>query len=311
MEIRKAAILGATGAAGRFLADELSARGVELRLVSRSRKHLEQRLEAVAAERVAADIRDPEATAGAAAGCDVVFDCIGVPVERMADHPLTARNVAAAVSRRGIRCVQVSSYWSYLPIERTPLTESHPRSGGNTLARLRREAEDILLEAGAAVVNLPDFYGPFVHMATLQQALQEAVTGRTVNWIGATDTPREYVYVPAAMRAVVELAMHEDAYGGRWIVPGAGPISITEVLEIVRRHLGREIEIRSAGPLTLRVASLFVKRLRSFMPMAKTYTRPISFDGAKLQGLIGDIGAVPYAEGVPRTLDWLSSRAQR
>ena len=85
-------------------------------------------------------------------------------------------------------------------------------------------------------------------MATLQQALQEAVAGRTVNWIGATDTAREYVYVPAAMRAVVELAMHADAYGGRWIVPGAGPISIAEVLEIVRRHLGREVEIRSAGP---------------------------------------------------------------
>jgi hypothetical protein len=44
--------------------------------------------------------------------------------------------------------------------------------------RFRREPEDILLDAGAAVVNLPDFHGPEVHVNTLQQALVEAVAGK-------------------------------------------------------------------------------------------------------------------------------------
>ena len=50
--------------------------------------------------------------------------------------------------------------------------------------RMRREAEDILQGAGAAVLNLPDFYGPEVHASILQRALEEAAAGKAVNWIG-------------------------------------------------------------------------------------------------------------------------------
>jgi hypothetical protein len=42
------------------------------------------------------------------------------------------------------------------------MNESHPRSGGPPWVRYRREAEDILCEAGAAILHLPDFYGPHV-----------------------------------------------------------------------------------------------------------------------------------------------------
>ncbi len=196
-----------------------------------------------------------------------------------------------------------------MPIERTPLNESHPRSGGNDAARLRREAEDILLEADAAVANLPDFYGPLVHTSVLQQALREAQQGRTVRWIGSPTTQREYVYLSDAVKKVAELAMYEAAYGARWIVPGSGPISIERVTAIARRHLGREIRVRAAGLLSLRLMSLFVRPLRAFMPMAKTYVRPISYDGAKLRGLIGAAQAVDYDEGIPATLDWLAGEA--
>ena len=47
--------------------------------------------------------------------------------------------------------------------------------------RFRREAEDILVDAGAAIVNLPDFYGPEMHVSTLQQALVEAIAGKRID----------------------------------------------------------------------------------------------------------------------------------
>ena len=49
-------------------------------------------------------------------------------------------------------------------------------------------------------MHLPDFYGPYVHVSTLQNALNEAASGKTVNWLGSADTQREYIYVPDAMR---------------------------------------------------------------------------------------------------------------
>jgi nucleoside-diphosphate-sugar epimerase len=310
LDVCKAAILGATGPTGRHLARELAARGIAVRAVSRSEERLAQAFARTPAETMAADALDPEATRRAVDGCDLIVDCIGLPMEQIADHVPTARNVAGAVRRTGARGIHVSSYWAYVPILKIPFSETHPRAGGPLPVRLRREAEDILRDAGAAIVNLPDFYGPEVHVSTLQQALAEAMAGKTANWIGTPDVPREYVYVPDAMRAVAALALCHEAYGERWIVPGAGQITAAGVAEIASRHLGRPVKVRGAGLWMLRLVSLFVRPLRAFMPMVPTYLEPIAYDGSKLRGLIGAVPTTPYEEAIPRTLDWLAGHTE-
>jgi nucleoside-diphosphate-sugar epimerase len=201
----------------------------------------------------------------------------------------------------------VSSFWAYLPISQLPVNEEHPRRGGVDLVHWRREAEDILQDAGAAIINLPDFYGPHVHSSALQQPLQEAVEGKPMHWIGSAKTAREYVFVPDAMRTVAQLATRPEAYGERWIVPGAGPLTANDTAEIASNHLGRKVKVRAAGPVMLRIASLLVKPLRPFMPMVPYYVQPIAFDGSKLEALLGEQPVTPYTEGIGVTLDWLRS----
>jgi nucleoside-diphosphate-sugar epimerase len=305
--MKKVAILGATGPTGKHLVAELSARGAAVRAVSRSESRLAQAFPDPAVERVAADILQPEQAKRAVAGADLVFHCLGFPMDRIGDHPVAARNLADALES-GMRCVHVSSYWAYIPIRTLPVTEEHPRADGNTVVRMRRQAEDILQHAGAAVVNLPDFYGPQVHTSTVQRALEQAVAGKPVQWVGSPGVGREYVFVPDAMKAVAELAKRSEAYGERWIVPGAGPISFDEIAQIVEQHLGRPVRLRAAGQLALRLAGFFLRDVRAFLPMAPTYIAPIHFDGSKLRQLLGEIPVTPYAEAIPRTLDWLSLR---
>jgi len=60
-------------------------------------------------EKQRADILDPSATLRAVEGCDLVYDCIGLPGDQMHQHPVTARNIAAALRHTNARCVQVSS----------------------------------------------------------------------------------------------------------------------------------------------------------------------------------------------------------
>jgi len=216
-----AAILGATGPTGKHLARELVARGVAVRVISRNDEGLRRAFGRFDVERRTADACDGSATRDALAGCDVVFDCIGLPLERIGDHSVTARNVASAIEATGARCVHVSSYWSYVPIQRVPVSEDHPRQDGGPIVQARREAEDVLQRAGAAVVQLPDFYGPEVHTSTLQQALTEAARDKPVHWVGSLETPREYAFVPDAMRTVLALADRGEAAGERWIVPGS------------------------------------------------------------------------------------------
>jgi nucleoside-diphosphate-sugar epimerase len=300
----KAAILGATGPTGIHLTHELLSRDCEVRVVARHEAGLQRHFGRLAVERRAADMLDPEAAIRAIEGCDITFDCIGLPSEHMADHPRTARNIASALNRTSAHGVQVSSFWSYLPTRHLPVDEQHPRQGGVEFVQLRREAEDILQQAGAAIVQLPDFYGPEVHTSTLQQALQQAASGR-FDWVGTADTQREYIYVPDAMRLVADLAEREQAYAQRWLFPGSGPLSATDLAAICSRILDKPIKVRAAPLWMLRLIGLFNKPLRQFLPMAPYYVQPIRYDAGKLRGLLGDFHLTDYEIGIRRTLDWL------
>ena len=302
LSFEKVALLGATGPTGRALAAELRRRAVPVRAVARRRDGLEAAFPEAETEKAVADALDLDALKVSLDGCDSVVDCIGLPADQMADHPKTAHNIAEAVRENGARCLQVSSYWCYIPIVRLPVADTHPRSGGPPWAQLRREAEDILRDAGAAIVHLPDFFGPHVHTSTLQVPLRDAVAGRPMSWIGGADVERDYIYVPDAMRIAADVMTNEDAYGEDWVVPGSGPISAARVAAILSGILGRTVKVRAAGPFVLRLVSLFNRDLRGFMQLVPTYVRPIRYDGAKLDGLIGPTARTSYEDALAITV---------
>jgi nucleoside-diphosphate-sugar epimerase len=304
----KAVILGATGPTGIHLAEALQGRVDKIRVASRSLDNLERVFPGDGIERVAADALDAEQTRAAVEGCDLAFDCIGLPPDLMDRHGDVATNVAEALRATGARGVQISSYWSYMPVQKLPLDESHPRRGGPQWARMRREAEDILQGAGAAIVQLPDFFGPQVHTSSLQGALEEAAEGKTMNWIGAADARHDFIYVPDAMRVAARLAEEDEACSERFLVPGSGAINGNELATMVSEALGREVKLRAAGPLMLRLVSLFNADLRAFMPMVPEYAKPIRYDGSKLETLIGSSERTPWPDAVRETLRWIASR---
>jgi nucleoside-diphosphate-sugar epimerase len=301
------AILGATGPTGIHLAAALQRAGTPVRVVARSQAKLEALFGNPAVDKRAGDIGNAEATARAIDGCDLVYDCIGLPGDQMHLHPVTARSVAEAVRRSGARCVQVSSYWAYYSQVRPVIDESHPRASGPPWVRYRREAEDTLMAAGAAILHLPDFYGPNVHTSTLQNACKEAISGKAMNWFGSAETTREYVYVPDAMRIAAAIGQRPEAFGAHWCLPGSGPLSGRQLTEIISRCLGRPAKLRTAGPLLLRLVSLFNKDLRDFMQVVPNYMKPVSYNAKKLEGLLGPQQMTAYEAGVAQTLDWIAA----
>lgn len=303
--MNKAVILGATGPTGNELARVLTGRGVDTRVVSRSAERLDAMFGDVSVERAAHDLLSSEGAARAVAGCDTAFVCVGLPLDQIEAHGEIARRVTDAAGVTGTRIVHVSSYWGYLPQQGPVISEDHPRRGGGLPIRARREAEDLYGAAGAAVVNLPDFYGPYVHVSTLQMALREAVAGKPMRWVGGRTVAREYVYIPDAMRIVVDLALRDEAYGRRWVVPTAGPLNANDVADIAERALGRPVKVQAAGLWLLRAMSLFSSQLRALLPLLPSYASPVHYDGSRLQRLIGEVPATPYAMGIGSTLEWL------
>ena len=303
----KVAIMGATGPTGIHLAAEWRKTGDAVCVVARSIDRLQRLFPDPAIEKRPADLLDADATFRAVEGCDLIYDCIGLPGDQMHLHPVTARNIVVALRRTNARCVQVSSYWAYYPQMRAEMNESHPRSGGPAWVRHRREAEDILRDAGAAILHLPDFYGPDVHISTLQNALREAASGKSINWVGKSNVQREYVYVADAMRIAAAIGSRREAFGEHWCLPGSGPLSAQEAADIAGRHLGRSIKVRSAGLMILRIVSLFNKDLRGFLQVVPDYMKAVHYDARKLQGLLGPLQMTSYDVGIGQTLAWLEA----
>ena len=304
-------VIGATGPTGIHLTRERVRRGRSVRAVSRRLEVLRELFGGEDLEVAAADALDREATGRAVEGCDLVVDAIGLPPERMADHPATARVIAGAARAAGARCLQISSYWSFFPHRGEVVDEGHPREGAHRWFRLRREAEDVMLAAGGAVVHLPDFFGPHVHTSTVQMALEAAVGDKPVPWLGRPDTPREAAYVPDAMRIVADLAEREEAYGTDWGIPGSGPLTPRRLVDLAAEHLGRPVRLQAVPPAAARLLAWVHPGLRQVRPMVPHYVRPVRYDTSKLRGLLGDVETTPFERAIPETLDWLAAQAAR
>lgn len=308
VELGNAAIFGATGATGRVIASELLRRGVRTRVVSRSEENLQRDFGAMDVEIRVADLNRTEEAVRAADGCSVVFHCIGLPLDQFRDHIALTRNTLTATKSAGARCVVIGGYWQYTPVRANPVTEESPRQPESDKGLIRREQEDIALEAGAAVAELPDFYGPRTGAGVLNDVLRDILAGRRARWFGSADTPREFIFVPDAAAPIVELATRPEAYGERWIVPGAGPVTVSDLLAKAAAYCGRRLKVRPIKPWMMRVGKLIKPEIRRFEELYPIYAAPVWFDGARLKNLIGKIRTTPYDAGVRATIDWLQAQ---
>jgi nucleoside-diphosphate-sugar epimerase len=167
-----------------------------------------------------------------------------------------------------------------------------------------------MLAAGAAVVHLPDFFGPRVHTSTVQRALEEAASGGPIRSIGSADTTRDAGFVPDLMRTVADISERDEAYGTDWGLPGSGPVSPSELARIAGDHLGHEIAVKGAPPWLLKILGVFSAQIRDALPLVDHYARPVRYDTSKLEGLLGEVETTPYERAVPITLDWIRAQGR-
>jgi nucleoside-diphosphate-sugar epimerase len=277
------------------------------RAVLRGGKNDERLFVVAAGEPSDADSTDMDALTQALEPYQLVFDCRIASGEDLSRYPLKARNLAIAAVKTGAKVVHVSNYWSYLPVAYLPLDENHPREGGEDWVRRRREGEDSLLAAGAAVVHLPELYGPSMHGGVVQRALEEAHTAAMIHWAGPPSVEREYAFASDAMEAVVSLSLHPEAMGQRWIVGGNGMISANRIAEIVGDKLRRRVRVTPVSGLGLRLRALYDERSRD-LARAPSCSDAISFNSQKLQARIGPLATSSHEQGIARTLEWLERR---
>ncbi len=306
----KIALFGAAGAIGQSIARALAAQGRSYRVVGRSEASLRKTFGAdPLAEIVTWNPDSPASVKSAAAGIDTLVYLVGVDYWKFELHPQLMRKTLDGAVAAGVRnVILIGTVYPYGRARTTPIREDHPREPHTFKGRMRKEQEDVLLQAhaqgriNATVLRLPDFYGPGVEVSLLHGAAVAAVKGGTADMIGPIDRPHEFVFVPDVGPVVARLVDTPAAFGHVWHLGGAGVTTQRDLVDEMQRQSGRKISLRVAGKTMLRVLGLFNRMLRELAEMNYLMTEPLIMDDAALQRLIGPVGKTPYPEGIRQTL---------
>ena len=301
--MKNIAIFGAAGAIGHSIAAELDRRGIPFRAVGRNRERLAK--EYPQADCVAADLGNADAAEWAAGGVDTIFYTVGVPYPRFQLHPVLMRTtIDAAVKAKVERIVVVSGIYSYGEPRTPRVAETHPHEPVARKGRFRKQQEDVAMDAHRSgrlltlVTYLPDFYGPHAESGRAHEIFDAASKGKRAPWLGPLDLPHEFLYVPDAGPALVDLAARDDSYGERWNIGGAGTITGREFITRVFEAFGRQPKWLRASKTMLRVMGLFNPLMRELVELYYLAETPVILDDAKIERHLGRLKKTPYSAGI-------------
>ena len=311
--IQKAAIFGACGAIGRAVAPELERRGIPFRVVGRDKAKLAAAFGQMAHAQVFdADLTDLRSAGAAARGVDTIIYAVGVPYTAFQLHPAMMRTaIEAAASMQVARLVLVSNVYAYGVPRTARVSETHPREPQTRKGKLRKEQEDLVLEAHrqgrlrGLIVRLPDFYGPHADLSLANPILRAAIAGKTADWLGPVNAPHEFLYVPDAGPAIADLAGCAECYGEAWNLAGAGEINAMDFITRAYRAAGRGPKYRSVGRGMLKIMGWFSPLYRELPEMVYLQETPVLLDDGKLEAKFGPLRKTSYDEGIRRTLEWM------
>lgn len=307
----KIALFGAAGAIGLSIASAISAQGQSYRVVGRSDTRLRQAFGAdPRAEIVTWDPDSPESVDAAAQGVETIVYLVGVDYSRFDLHPQLMRKTLAGAIRAGVKhFLLIGTVYPYGLPRGLPIREDHPRKPHTFKGRMRKEQEDILMQAhaegriDASVLRLPDFYGPGVEASLLHGAIKAAAQGGTADMVGPLDRPHEFVFVPDVGPVVARLIRNPAAFGKIWHLAGAGVTTQQALIAELERQTGTKLKRRVAGKTMLRLIGLFKPFMREMVEMHYLLTQPVVMDDSALQALIGPIKKTPYPEGLRQCLE--------
>lgn len=308
-------ILG-DGVVGRAVADELARRGLPHALASRTAP--DGPAAAVPHRRV--DALDLDGLRAATADVSHLYLTLGLPYNTRVwqrDWPRVIDNAIAAARENGCRLVMFDNVYPYGPAPlRVPMREDHPWQAASRKGAVRQAVDERLHRAARdegvrmLIARSADFYGPGVRNSLLYAAaIERQLQGKAAQCLSNPDLPHSYTYTGDAGRALVQLALDEQAYGQDWHLPTAEPAPTTrELLTLSAQLLGAPQGVQVLPRPVLALLQWFVPLLREVREMLYQGDHAYVFSSAKFMQRYPDFRVTPYAEGIAEMVRSLQVR---
>jgi len=308
-------VLGAGGAIGTELLNELVRRQQPVRLVGRNPKKVQG-----VTETVSADLSDLAQTISAVAGSTVVHLLVGLKYDVKVWRELWPRimsNAIEACKRANAKLIFFDNVYMYGKVA-GPMTEQTPFNPCSTKGEIRGRIATMLLDeikAGgleAMIARSADFYGPDAKTSVLNLLVFDKLAkGSTALWLVNDSVPHSFTFTPDAARSLVLLADSAPAWNQTWHVPTApNPLTGKQYVEMIATQFGVAPKHRVLGRTLLRIAGPFDSDIRESYELLYQSDSPYVFDSTKFTSAF-QVEATSYAEGIRRTALHSSGAAPR
>ncbi|EJQ45584.1 Uncharacterized protein BWINRASL_05260 [Bacillus mycoides] len=304
--MKKALVLGASGSMGYAIVKELCSRGIHVVAFARSKEKLEVLFSGEENVKVVAgDVFIQEDIMEAAKGVDIIFHAVNIPYSDWEKkQPRLLKNILEVARYYGSKLGIVDNIYAYgrqgeeLVVEEVK-KEPHTKKG-----KIRLQLEMMAKQAQVKmfIAHFPDFYGPNAESTLVHHTLKGVLANKLSSFVGDKNIAREYIFTPDGAKAMVELALHDEAYGQNWNVPGCGVITGEEMIQHIRELTGYTKRVMTVNKGMVQLIGLFDKQMKEFVEMLYLTEQPVVLSGEKYEKYIGVVPRTSYYEGLKRTI---------
>lgn len=310
-------VFGAAGSLGAAIVRRLAALGMPARCVVRSLDSAKRVLpRQTTVEIEVGDALNTESVLALCRNAKTIYHCVNVPYQHWSEiMPKVTDNILAGAKEVKANVVFPGNVYGYGRFQYIPATEDHPLAATSKKGKLRNAIERKLMDAHKAgdvivvIPRFPDYYGPNVVNRLIAPIFENAIAGKKAQWFGKVDVPHNLIYIEDAAAAAVLLATNEDAYGQVWHVPGAGPLTGRQFIEMAFKAAGNKPDIGVLSSGSLRFASLVNSEAREMKELLYEFEEPLVLDGTKFASAFPSFKYTPHEEAVQKTVEWFRKRS--
>lgn len=301
MESQLHTVLGARGASGHAVVDELQSRNLPVRAVTRS-----SRINGV--ENRHADLLSLDSTIAAIQGSSHVYLCVGLPYDIKvwsSQWPVIMENVIEACAQNKAALIFLDNIYMYehpLPFNFDETTHISPSS---QKGKVRKQLAEQLTSALASkrikgvIGRSADFYGRRATNSMLYVSfLQNMLKGKNPQALSNTSIPHTWANVDDNARALVNLATNEDCYGDVWHLPVGDPITLDAITQLFNHHLNKTFKASILPKFMINILSLFITPIREVKEMKYQFDQPYVMSWEKFKNRFPEFSVMSYEEGI-------------
>jgi nucleoside-diphosphate-sugar epimerase len=304
-------VIFGTGPLGMAVMRALTAKGRNVRMVSRSGKADVS----AGATLIAADAYNLRDAQEACAGAAVVYQCASPPYHQWPEmFPTLQQNILEGAAKARAKLIVGENLYMYGEVSDRTITEDLPYRAATRKGRVRAQMAEAALAAHrggkvrVAIGRGSDFFGPGVLESAIgARTILPALQGKKASLVGNIDLPHTYTFINDFGKALATLGEHDNALGQVWHVPNAETLTTREFMTILFREIGKEPTMGGMGSLMMRIGGLFIRGARETVEMMYEFEKPFVVDSMKFERTF-DQHATPLHEAIAHTVEWYRHR---